>query len=285
MHPRLLGLALACTLGGCVAQADYDALKKQFDDASAELTTARSAEADLRATLTRKIEEANARDEALRQQIADLNEQLSASEVQRAEQEQRLAEMVSDQGAMEASIQEMQEALAELRRRRAASERRVAAYRDLLGRFQALIDSGALQVKIIDGRMVVQMQTDVLFSSGSATLSADGAQAVADVAAVLAEIPDRRYQVEGHTDNVPISTKKYPSNWELASARALNVVQAMVGAGLSPKRVSAASFSEYRPTAANDSADAKAKNRRIEIVVVPNLEDLPGADELNRLSR
>lgn len=280
----MLGLGLASALGGgCVAQTDYDALKRQFDDATAQLTTGRAAETDLRATLTRKIDEASARDEELRAQISMLNEQLSASEVQRAEQEHRLATMVSDQGTMEASIQEMREALAELRERRAASERRVAAYRDLLGRFQALIDSGALAVKIIDGRMVVQMQTDVLFASGSATLSAEGTQAVADVAAVLSEIPDRRYQVEGHTDNVPISTTKYPSNWELASARALNVVQSMVDSGLSPGRVSAASFSEYRPSSPNDSAQSKAENRRIEIVVVPDLEDLPGADELNRV--
>lgn len=276
---------LAGLLGGCVAQKDYDALSKQYDDATKQLTGSQQMETDLRATLSRKVEEAQARDDELRSQIATLSEQLSASEVQRVEQEQRLAAMVSDKGQLEASIQEMQDALAELRRRRAASERRVAAYQDLLTRFQTLIDAGALSVKIVDGRMVVQMQTDVLFSSGSATLSPEGKQAIADVSAVLAEIPGRRYQVEGHTDNVPISTKKYPSNWELASARALNVVKEMVADGLAPGRVSAASFSEYRPAVGNDTADAKAQNRRIEIVVVPNLEDLPGANELNRLGR
>jgi len=278
-------LAVTASLtGGCVAQKDYDALKKQFDDATSALAASEKTETDLRGTLERKTQESQERDEDLRSQIAALNQQLSQCDVERIEQEQRLAKMLSDKGEMEASIEEMQDALAELRKRREAIERRVAAYQDLLDRFQALIDAGALEVKIVDGRMVVQMQTDVLFASGSATLSAEGAQAVTDVSKVLADIPERRYQVEGHTDNVPI-TKKYPSNWELAAARAVNVVKAMVDAGLAPDRVSAASYSEYRPTAANDSSSSRAKNRRIEIVVVPNLAELPGADELQRLNR
>lgn len=278
-------LAVTASLtGGCVAQKDYDALRKQFDDATSALAASEQMETDLRGTLDRKTQESKARDEDLRSQIAVLNDQLSQCDVDRLEQEQRLAKMLSDQGEMEASIEEMQEALAENRKRREAIERRVAAYQDLLARFQSLIDSGALEVKIVDGRMVVQMQTDVLFASGSAELSAEGARAVADVSQVLADIPERRYQVEGHTDNVPI-TKKYASNWELAAARAVNVVKAMINAGLRPDRVSAASFSEYRPTAPNDSSASKAKNRRIEIVVVPNLDELPGADELQRFSR
>ena len=278
-------LAVTATLtGGCVAQKDYDALRKQFDDATSELTAAEKTEGDLRGLLDRTTQEAKERDEDLRAQIASLNDQLSQCDVERIEQEQRLAKMLSDKGEMEASIEEMQEALAELRRRREAIERRVAAYQDLLARFRALIDAGALEVKIVDGRMVVQMQTDVLFPSGSAELSAEGAKAITDVSKVLADIPERRYQVEGHTDNVPI-TKKYPSNWELAAARAVNVVKAMVDAGLGPERVSAASYSEYRPTAPNDSASSRAKNRRIEIVVVPDLDELPGADELQRFSR
>lgn len=270
---------------GCVTQAQHDVIQRQLAETHDKLGKSQAAEEGLRATLTRKVDEARANDQKLRAEIAALNQQLADGEARQQEQEQRLATMMSDKGAMEASIAEMQEALAELRRRRAASERRVAAYRDLLVRFQTLIDSGALQVKVVDGRMVVQMQTDILFASGSATLSAAGKRAVADVAAVLAEIPERRYQVEGHTDDVPIRTTRYPSNWELASARALNVVQAMIGAGLSPSRVSAASFSEYRPAVPNDSAGSKAQNRRIEIVVVPNLDDLPGAEDLRRVRR
>ena len=271
-------------LPGCVAQKDYDALQRQLDDTTTRLGQAEDARQQLADTLRAKLDEAKAHDEELRAQIEALGKELAQAEVERIEMEGRLATILEDKGQLEASITEMQEALAELRKRRAAAERRIAAYHDLLERFRSLIDAGQLSVKIVDGRMIVEMQTDVLFASGSAKLSPEGERAVSDVTAILAAIPERRYQVEGHTDNVPISNKTYPSNWELAAARALVVVQAMVDAGLDAQRVSAASFSEYHPTATNDTAAGKAKNRRIEIVVLPNLDDLPGAEELRRIA-
>jgi chemotaxis protein MotB len=102
----------------------------------------------------------------------------------------------------------------------AAAQARVAAYQDMLKRFQKLIDAGTLKVKIVNGRMVVELATDVLFASGKAELSPSGKGAIREVAVVLASIAERKYQVEGHTDNVPISTAQYPSNRVLASARA-----------------------------------------------------------------
>ena len=101
----------------------------------------------------------------------------------------------------------------------------------------------------------------------------------------LSTIPERRFQVEGHTDNVPIKTAQFPSNWELAAARALIVTKTMVEAGLPGERVSAASFGESKPAVSNDTPDGKAQNRRIEIVVVPDLSTLPGFDELQKASQ
>jgi len=101
----------------------------------------------------------------------------------------------------------------------------------------------------------------------------------------LAAIPENRYQLEVRTDDRPISTKRYPSNWELASARALTVLRTMVDAGLPAARVSAASFGETRPAQSNDTPEGRAGNRRIEIVIVPDLSTLPGFDELETLSK
>ena len=100
---------------------------------------------------------------------------------------------------------------------------------------------------------------------------------------MLQSIPDRRYQVEGHTDNVPIASAKYPSNWELAAERSLTVVKSMVVGGLDAERVSAASFGEYKPSDTNRTAEGRAANRRIEIVVTPDLSELPGFEELQSL--
>jgi chemotaxis protein MotB len=179
----------------------------------------------------------------------------------------------------------MQNALKQVEQRKKEAEARVNEFNNLLARFKPLMDAGRLKVKISDGRMVVEVGTDILFASGSATLSADGKAAIAEVAQVLNGIEGKRYQVEGHTDNVPIKTGRYPTNWELAADRALTVVKAMIEAGLSPDRVSGASFGEFKPAVANDTPEHKAANRRIEIVIVPDLSTLPGFDELQKIGK
>jgi chemotaxis protein MotB len=198
---------------------------------------------------------------------------------------QEKAELVTDRARLQATIEETKGALRDMMDRKAAAEQRIAMFRDLVARFQTLIDSGRLEVKIVDGRMVVELATDVLFASGRAELSPEGAAAVAEVAHVLAQIPDRRYQVEGHTDDVPIKTAQFPSNWELASARAMTVVRALIDAGVTPAAVSGASYGEHLPVAANDTAEGRAANRRIEITVTPDLSLLPGHDELSAFTQ
>ena len=138
-------------------------------------------------------------------------------------------------------------------------------------------------MNIVDGRMVLALPSDVLFGSGKAELSEQGRQAITEVASVLATIADRRFQVEGHTDNMPIRTRRFASNWELASARALTVVAEMIRAGVAPGMVSGASHSEYRPVGDNDDDMGREKNRRIEIVLVPDLSMLPGFDDLKNI--
>lgn len=227
---------------------------------------------------------------AMRAQILSLEEALAAAEAESSRLGDELAalqaekaRLVKDQSSLQASVKEMETALIELAQRKAQADARVAEYRNLLSRFKALIDAGKLKVKIVDGRMVVELATDVLFSSGSANLSKDGEAALKEVAVVLAGIPDRRFQIEGHTDNDPINTPQYPSNWELASARALVVTKALISGGMPAAQLSAASYGDLRPVASNDNKEGKAANRRIEIVVVPDLSTLPGFDALQQV--
>lgn len=194
------------------------------------------------------------------------------------------SQLVKDRTALQASVTDMQKALTEARERKAESDKRVADYRSMLSRFRKLIDSGKLKIRMVDGRMVVVLASDVLFASGSADLSPQGKDAVVEVAKVFATMPDRRFQIEGHTDNVPVRTLKYPSNWQLAAERAISVLEVMVQSGVTPDRVSAASFAETRPLKPNDTVEGRSSNRRIEIVIVPDLSSLPGFDELNKLA-
>lgn len=280
-------------LGACVSQGTYDDLKKQHDEAQAKLVEREGEVTTLQGALNAeqaKVAELEQAIESARANIAELEEKRAANENELARlsaEEERLngelAQLMKDRSRLKESTQQLKEALEELAKRKAEADRRVAQFRNLLQKFKKLIDAGKLKVKIVDGRMVLALPTDVLFPSGSAKLSKDGEQAIAEVTAVLKDIGGRRYQVEGHTDNVPIKTPQYPSNWELAAGRALGVVKAMVAAGMDGRELSAASFGEFHPTATNSTKAGRAENRRIEIVLVPDLSSLPGFQELERI--
>ena len=278
----------ACTvlLGACVTRGKYDELKQKYDEAQAQLGERQTQIG----TLHQQVAAEQAKVQALSAEIADAKAQLAAlteartakeAELAALQAEQQklndeLANLLKDRSALKESTERLQQALLELNKRKVEAEKRVAEFKNL-------IDAGKLQVKLVDGRMVLVLPTDVLFDSGSAKLSKEGVSAVKDVTAVLKTLQKRRFQVEGHTDNVPIKTAQYPSNWELSSARALGVVKAMTEAGMSGEALSAAGFGEYRPAARNDSDANKRENRRIEIVLVPDLSMLPGFEELKRV--
>jgi chemotaxis protein MotB len=165
--------------------------------------------------------------------------------------------------------------LAELRKQREAAEKRLQAFRDLKQRFAKLVDTGKLKVVFRKGQMILELPSGILFASGQAELSKDGQAALTEVLNVLAEFKDRRFAIAGHTDTDPIKSKKFKSNWELSTARALTVVQFMVKAGFPATNVSAVGFGEFDPVAPNDTDANKQLNRRIEIVLVPDLSELP----------
>jgi chemotaxis protein MotB len=277
MTARVLLLSLAVFLStGCVMKSKYLDLESEYTATKGELL---DQVASLEAQIAKLKKDLGSRDSV----IARMEEDLTRAKERIHSLESDKAKLLDDKAGLGAAIEEMEQALRELDRRKQQAESRVRRFKDMLDRFKTLIDAGTLRVKIVDGRMVVELATDILFDSGSAKLSKAGSEALAEVAQVLESIQERRYQVEGHTDDVPISSAKYPSNWELASDRALTVVKTMVAAGLGSERVSAASFGEFKPAGPNDTAEGKAANRRIEIVVVPDLSELPGFEELKSL--
>jgi chemotaxis protein MotB len=127
----------------------------------------------------------------------------------------------------------------------------------------------------------VNLVDKVLFDSGSAEIRKEGQDALAKVADVLKNYPEKGILVEGHTDNVPVRgalKSRYPSNWELSAARATTVARFLSEKGVTPARVSAIGFGEYRPVAANDTPDGKRQNRRIEISMLKaSIEKVPMA--------
>jgi len=273
----LIAIALAAT--GCgvrkdLHQAALDAIAEDQDRLTAmtaEVDSCTSALTELDSALEQCKGEVAAlqaaRDEvladntALRAQLRELGADLD----ERSEAKAPLSTMRGD----------AERALTEARERQASADARDAIYRRLKDRLQAMIDAGKLDVRIARGRMVIDLKQDILFPSGKAELSDLGGETLREVARALAEFADRQFQVEGHTDNIPIKTTRFPSNWELSTARAVAVVMLFIDAGMDPDNLSAAGFGEFQPRADNGSEEGRALNRRIEVVMVPDLQLLP----------
>ena len=281
IHLTLTALALTLA-SGCVSQSEHDALAKELGETRAALVRAEGQSTSLEAALQQE----RVKIKQLEAQIGALNEQIRVANAQLLTADEKLALTLKDRSRLKASVDEMKEALALARRQRELAEARVGVFKQLLARFQTLIDTGKLQVKIVDGRMVLVLPSDVLFASGSTKISDDGKNSLIEVTKILTTLEQREFQVEGHTDNVPINTERFHSNWELAAGRAIEVTNVMIGAGLAPERLSAASYGEFRPAASNADDPGRAQNRRIEIVWMPELaEVLPYRRMLEQLEQ
>jgi chemotaxis protein MotB len=198
-------------------------------------------------------------------------------------QSDRLAALGQERGSLSIDLEASKKRLDEMKKAQAAAEARAAQFRKLFDKLRSMIDAGKIQVEVREGRMLVKLPDNILFDPGKSELKPDGKEAVLQVATVLKDIKDRKFQVAGHTDNVPIKSKKFKDNWELSADRALQVVRFMVDQGkMDSKVLSAAGYADQLPVAPNDTPENKQKNRRIEIVLQPNLEDLPPMDDPNK---
>ena len=172
-------------------------------------------------------------------------------------------------------INAMEAALAEAAAREERAAKRLAEYNSMLKQLKSMIDSGKLKVRIVRNKMVIELPEAVLFPSGSAKLKKEGVRVLAELGPVLASLEGREFQVGGHTDNKPIRTKRFPSNWELSGARSVDVTKLLVEYGVPGNRISAAAYADTQPVADNDTPEGRALNRRIEIALQPNLDELP----------
>ena len=124
-----------------------------------------------------------------------------------------------------------------------------------------------VEVVVNDGVVSFRINSEMLFPSGQADLIGPGAEMLATLVPALNAMPNQRIVVEGHTDNVPIQTERYPSNWELSSGRAGSVVRQLIALGVSPERIRATGFADTKPLKPNDSEANRAVNRRVDLVL------------------
>jgi len=179
-------------------------------------------------------------------------------------------ELETQLASLSTNLNASKDELAALRAARAEAEKRLAAIDEIQKQFAKMIDTGQLKVTSRHGSFVLSLPSEVLFPSGVAELSKPGELAVLEVGITLKRFPDRRFLVIGHTDDVPLKNSTYKDNWELSTARGLTVTRFLVQAGMDPKNLLAAGAGEHDPVVKD-----RAKNRRIEIALLPAINELP----------
>jgi chemotaxis protein MotB len=273
---------------GCVSKSSY---QQQVDEADRLSVTIHNLEKELQLLLEKQAELA-ARNDDLNQSLTDALSRNSAlqQDLSRARADiDRLERVLTARGEeageamaeMRRTIDRLEEQNRELARQveqeRIAREARIAqmknTYDELVDKMESEIERGEITISELQGRLTVNMVERILFDSGEAAVKPAGLEVLTRVGDILKEVADKEIRVEGHTDNVPISSRlqqTFPSNWELSTARATNVLHFLQDRiGIPGERLAACGFGEHRPIAGNDTTEGRAQNRRIQIVLVP----------------
>jgi chemotaxis protein MotB len=282
---RLILLAtvvgVSLVLNGClVAESKYLQKVEEADNLNKELTT-----------LQQKFQNLTAENEALKTQVAKLTgtvAELTKGKEKLASDNKELEKLLKAKSdSLSKSIAELRQRVADLENENARLQGEVAAlqkakeekvqevsktYEDLLEKMKHEISQGQVTISELKGKLTVNMVDAILFDSGKAEVKPEGLAVLQKVVDILKNVKDKAIRIEGHTDNVQIVgalTRKYPTNWELSAARAINVTRYLQQQGIDAANLGAVAYGEFKPVADNGTDEGRAKNRRIEIVLVP----------------
>ena len=267
-------LALAPLLGACVSaskfkdmQSQAQAQKQRGDALDQQLAAAKKNADDLAAQLKAKADELA----ALQKSNKDLQDSLDANKTQLSK---KVSELIKERDELQKKLADAEQARAVLEKAKQDELDKVRkSYEDMTSGLKNEIAAGQVEITQLKGKLTVNMVDQILFYSGSADVKSDGKKVLDKVGEALNKIQDKDIRIEGHTDNKPLNAslrEKFPSNCELSTARATSVARYLIDhANVDPKRLVSAGYGEFRPKATNDTAEGRAQNRRIEIVLVP----------------
>lgn len=310
--PLFFGFLITVFLASCVPGRQYEEVKAQRDQLLAEQEELRArskSSLEGRKDMEVKIESLERRVKSLQEdttmmgtttrklrsqydKLLELNNQLleksdrarTGTEAERQQlmieldnvrtqlelKEDRLDKLDSELRDKEASLQEREAKIKELTDMIQEKDAALTSLKDKIAKALAGYEDKGLSVEQKNGRIYVNMEAKLLFASGSTAVGKEGKQAVVDLAKVIQDQPDLSIMIEGHTDTDKVTSSTIPrDNWELSVLRATEVVKIMMNnSNIDPNRLTAAGRSEYIPV---DESD-KSKNRRIEVVLTPNLD-------------
>jgi chemotaxis protein MotB len=225
------------------------------------------------AALQKKHDSLAAENAALRADLAGMTLQMDKLTTDLAYVTGQRDRAAEDKADLDAENAKLTAENATLVKAREEQVRKVSStYESLLEKMKSEISKGQVTISELKGKLTVNMVDSILFDSGKAEVKKGGLEILGKVISILKDVKDKAIRIEGHTDNVQISrtlAKRYPTNWELSAARAINVARYLQDEGIDPGQLSAVAYGEGKPVATNDTAEGKAKNRRIEIILVP----------------
>jgi chemotaxis protein MotB len=276
----LIVLAALVSALGCVSSGKYQERLTDIDSLKNNVSsleeTLKQKEAE-QAKLNKEYEDLQKKDLALSEDNKNLNDILKAKKDElnlniaelRAKLANREVDIFSLQKHMDELSQEKAQAIAEKEKSIAELKK---TYDSMVGAMQEEMQKGEVTITQLKDKLTLSMVEAILFDSGSSKVKKNGEKVLDRVAEILKKVTDKQIRIEGYTDNVRIGAglvEKFPTNWELSTARATNVVRYLQQDGIDPQLLGACGYSEYRPIASNDTEEGKAKNRRIEVVLIP----------------
>lgn len=267
----VLVMALFCS--GClVMESTYIRKTQEADNLTKEL-----------AALNAKYQSLTNENNSLKEQIKKLNGDLTNVTAKRDELDKvlkaktdDLSKAVSESRAkvadLEAENKKLKENVAQLQVKSEKVEKESNTYKELMQEMKGEIAQGQIAITELKGKLTMDVVDKILFASGESAVKKEGLAVLKRVVDILKNVKDKNIRIEGHTDNIKITSrlaKVYPTNWELASARAINVAKYLQQQGIEPEILSATSFGEYQPLADNSTPEGRSKNRRIAIILLP----------------
>ncbi|MEH6406367.1 MAG: OmpA family protein [Leeuwenhoekiella sp.] len=244
------------------ATAERDKLAREYASAKANLENLQSSYDALEANSSARLAENSQKNRELLKELDEKQAALAAEQTRLEKLQRDLADRSQRVDDLESMI--------------AAKDASMRALKDAISKALVDFEGKGLTIEQRDGKVYVSLENKLLFDSGSWMVGANGKQAVNQLGNVLAQNPDISVLIEGHTDNVPYGGNgPIKDNWDLSTKRATAIVEILQqNKDIDPKNLTAAGRGEYAPVSANDTPEGKAKNRRIEVILTPKLDEV-----------
>jgi len=288
---KILLIAVIALVGatGCVSKSVHNEVLGDLEVSNVELNNAKNEIKQLVRENEQLRREVDLLKNAMTGELSALNDKLEGMKGEKETLLNMQSDLIAKNEFLERENDRLMQKAGELKEEKERELAKVKeTYESLVGEMKDEIESGQIKVTQAMDKLSVNFVEKILFDSGKAEIKEQGKAVLTRVGDILKKVTDKQIRVEGHTDNIPISSrlkKTFASNWELSAVRATTVVRFLDSeVGLAPAHMTAAGYSHYKPVADNSTKEGRAENRRIEIVLLPLdpvsvLEELKGEEK------